>query len=75
LPDIAAIYPVWKRIVLDHRVQGVKVYDARLIAVMSVYAPASIRPDPESYLPSPAENMNPGAGVTQGIGILGRQPQ
>jgi predicted nucleic acid-binding protein len=37
LPDIPAIYPVWKRLVQDHRVQGVKVYDARLGAVMSVY--------------------------------------
>ena len=37
LPDIPAIYPIWKRIVQDHRVQGVKVYDARLVAVMSVY--------------------------------------
>lgn len=37
LPDIPAIYPVWKRLVQDHRIQGVKVYDARLVAVMSVY--------------------------------------
>jgi len=37
LPDVPAIYPVWKRLVQDHRVQGVKVYDARLVAVMSVY--------------------------------------
>src|SRR5664279_4846980 len=38
LPDIPAIYPVWKQIVQDNRVQGVKVYDARLVAVMRVYA-------------------------------------
>ena len=38
LEDIPAIYPVWKRIVRDHRVQSVKVYDARLVAVMTVYA-------------------------------------
>src|SRR6058998_978216 len=38
LPDIPAIYPVWERIVQDHGVQGVKVYDARLVAVMNVYA-------------------------------------
>lgn len=37
LPDIPAVYPVWKRLVQGHRVQGVKVYDARLVAVMSVY--------------------------------------
>jgi predicted nucleic acid-binding protein len=38
LPDVPAIYAVWKQSVQDHRVQGVKVYDARLVAVMSVYA-------------------------------------
>lgn len=38
LPDVPAIYPVWKQIVRDHQVQGVKVYDARLVAVMQVYA-------------------------------------
>ena len=42
LPDIPAIYPVWKQLVRDHSVQGVKVYDARLVAVMSVYAVDSI---------------------------------
>jgi len=38
LPDIPAIYAVWKEIVRDRRVQGVKVYDARLVATMSVYS-------------------------------------
>lgn len=38
LPDVPTIYAAWKRIVHDYRVQGVKVYDARLVAVMSVYA-------------------------------------
>jgi len=42
LPDVPAIYFAWKRIVHDHEVQGVKVYDARLVAVMSVYAVESI---------------------------------
>ena len=43
LPDIPATYPVWKRIVQDHRVEGVKVYDARLVAMMlSVYAIDSV---------------------------------
>jgi predicted nucleic acid-binding protein len=42
LPDIPAIYPVWKQIVRDHRVQGVKVYDARLVAIASVYGVDSI---------------------------------
>jgi len=38
LPDIPAIYAVWKEIERDQRVQGVKVYDARLVATMSVYS-------------------------------------
>jgi predicted nucleic acid-binding protein len=42
LPDIPAIYVAWKEIVRDHRVQGVKVYDARLVATMSVYAVESV---------------------------------
>jgi predicted nucleic acid-binding protein len=42
LPDIPAIYPIWKQIVQDHRVQGVKVYDARLVAVMRAHAVDSV---------------------------------
>jgi predicted nucleic acid-binding protein len=42
LPDIPAIYPVWKRLVEHHRVQDVKVFDARLVAVMNVYAIDSV---------------------------------
>jgi len=42
LPDVPAIYDVWKQIVQDYGVRGVKVYDARLVAVMSVYAVESV---------------------------------
>src|SRR5258708_18630791 len=42
LPDIPAIYTAWKEIVRDHKVQGIKVYDARLVATMSVYAVESV---------------------------------
>ena len=42
LPDIPAIYGAWKQIVAAHKVQGVKVYDARLVAIMSVYAVQSL---------------------------------
>jgi len=31
LPDVPAIYTAWKEIVSDHKVQGVKVYDAALL--------------------------------------------
>jgi predicted nucleic acid-binding protein len=42
LPDIPAIYTAWKETVRDHKVQGVKVYDARLVATMNVYAVESV---------------------------------
>jgi predicted nucleic acid-binding protein len=38
LPDVPAIYTAWKHIVRVHGVQGVKVHDARLVAVMNVYS-------------------------------------
>jgi len=37
LPDTAAIYSEWKRLVLHHGVTGVKVHDARLVAAMNVH--------------------------------------
>jgi predicted nucleic acid-binding protein len=42
LPDIPAIHTAWKEIVRRHRVRGVKVHDARLVAIMRVYAVESI---------------------------------
>lgn len=42
LPDVPAIYAAWKQIVKDHRVQRVKVSDARLVATMNVYAVESV---------------------------------
>lgn len=42
LPDVPAVYNVWKEIVREYKVQGVKVYDARLIASMMVYQVGSI---------------------------------
>jgi len=42
LPDVPAIYSAWKQIVAAHKVQGVKVYDARLAAIMSVYSVESV---------------------------------
>ncbi|HKV63169.1 MAG TPA: type II toxin-antitoxin system VapC family toxin [Candidatus Acidoferrum sp.] len=42
LPDVPAIYSAWRQIVAAHKVQGVKVYDARLAAIMSVYAIESV---------------------------------
>jgi len=33
LPETPAIYVEWKRLVADRKVQGIKVFDARLVAV------------------------------------------
>jgi predicted nucleic acid-binding protein len=37
LPDSAAVYREWRRIVLQHSVLGVQVHDARLAAAMYVH--------------------------------------
>ena len=42
LPDSPAIFPEWKRLITQYRVTGVKVHDARLAAIASVYGVKSI---------------------------------
>jgi len=37
LPDSAAVYREWRRLVLAHSVSGVQVHDARLAAAMGVH--------------------------------------
>ena len=37
LPDSPAIYPEWRRLVVEYSVSGVQVYDARLAAAMRVH--------------------------------------
>lgn len=37
LPDTAATYAEWKRLVVQHSVTGAKVHDARLAAIMKVH--------------------------------------
>lgn len=37
LPDVPGIYAEWKRLVVRHTMQGVKVHDARLVAAMNVH--------------------------------------
>ena len=37
LPDHPAIYDHWKRLVMTHEVVGNRVYDARLVAAMTVH--------------------------------------
>ncbi len=42
LPDIPAIYPEWRRLVVAHSVSGVRVHDARIVAAMNVYRISSL---------------------------------
>ncbi len=42
LPDLPGIYTEWKRIVKAHKVQGVKVYDARLVALANIHGVSAI---------------------------------
>lgn len=37
LPDTADILPEWEQLVVEHQVLGKQVYDARLVAAMSVH--------------------------------------
>ena len=37
LPDVPAIYPEWRRLVVAHSVAGARVHDARIVAAMNVY--------------------------------------
>jgi predicted nucleic acid-binding protein len=37
LPDAPAVYSEWKRLVVQHGVMGVKVHDAKLVAMMNVH--------------------------------------
>jgi predicted nucleic acid-binding protein len=37
LPDAPAVYSEWKRLVVQHGVMGVKVHDAKLVAMMKVH--------------------------------------
>lgn len=42
LPESAEVYSEWKRLVAEHKVQGVKVHDARIVAAMNVHGIARI---------------------------------
>jgi len=42
LPESPSIYAEWKRLVNEHRVQGIKVFDARLVAVANSFGVDSI---------------------------------
>jgi predicted nucleic acid-binding protein len=38
LPENPTLYPLWRRLVVQHQVKGVQVYDARLVAWMNSQA-------------------------------------
>jgi predicted nucleic acid-binding protein len=37
LPETLEIFPNWRKLVLQHRVSGIKVHDTRIVAAMSVH--------------------------------------
>jgi predicted nucleic acid-binding protein len=37
LPETPEIFPTWRKLVLEHRVSGIKVHDARIVAAMGVH--------------------------------------
>jgi predicted nucleic acid-binding protein len=37
LPDLPSVLDHWKKLVVQHRVQGVQVHDTRLVAMMDAY--------------------------------------
>ena len=42
LPDSLAVHEEWRKLLVTHRVSGVQVHDARLVALMRVYGVRSI---------------------------------
>ena len=42
LPDVPAIYPEWRRLVVAHSVSGARVHDARIVAAMNVYGVSNL---------------------------------
>jgi predicted nucleic acid-binding protein len=36
-PETPEIFPAWRRLVLTHRVSGIQVHDARIVAAMTVH--------------------------------------
>ena len=42
LPDNLAVHERWRRLLVEHRVSGVQVHDARLVAAMHVHGVKSI---------------------------------
>jgi predicted nucleic acid-binding protein len=42
LPETPEIFPTWRRLVLEHRVSGIQVHDARIAAAMTVHQVSTI---------------------------------
>ena len=65
LPDSPAMYPEWKRLVVNYRVLGVQVHDARLVAAMLIHDVTHIltfnTQDFTRYAPEGIVAVNPAA--------------
>ena len=42
LPETPEIFPAWRKLVLQHRVSGIQVHDARIVAAMNVHQVSKI---------------------------------
>jgi predicted nucleic acid-binding protein len=42
LPETSDIFPIWRRLVLEYRVSGIQVHDARIVAAMTAHQVGSI---------------------------------
>ena len=42
LPETPEIFPAWRKLVFQHRVSGIQVHDARIVAAMTVHQVSTI---------------------------------
>ena len=60
LPDVPAIYPEWRRLVLTYGVSGVQVHDARLAAAMKTHGLSHILTfDGDDFIRYASEGITP----------------
>lgn len=65
LPDSPAAYGEWKRLVVQHGVMGVKVHDAKLVAMMNVHGiPRILTFNTDDLVRNPIEAVHPSSLLT-----------
>lgn len=66
LPETPALYPAWKRLVIEHEVCGKPAHDARLVAAMQVHGILAIL-----TFDKPGFSRYPGIQVVDPVEIAG----